>query len=73
MTQYIAYRTREGQRWDTVAYEVYGDPYGYPQIIEANPVYRAVAVLAAGIVLRIPVDEQSEPTIAPENLPPWKR
>lgn len=71
--EFIEYRTLEGQRWDTIAYAALNDPYGYPAIIEANPQWRSVATLPAGVVLRVPVSEIAEPTIAPENLPPWKR
>lgn len=73
MTTFRAYQTREGDRWDTIAYLQYRDPYGYERIIAANPSYRDVLSLPGGVALRVPVVADTAPTIPKEQLPPWKR
>ena len=37
MTEYLPYLTREGDRWDLIAYRVYGDVAKQDLIIAANP------------------------------------
>lgn len=68
--RYYEYITKEGDRWDLIAYEFYGDPYMYEPIVVANPEVSLVPVLPSGIKLKVPVIDLKE-TI--EELPPWKR
>lgn len=70
MNQYIEYITKEGDRWDLIAYDFYGDATMYEPIIVANPDVPIYPVLPSGIKLKIPVIEIKD-TI--EELPPWKR
>ena len=71
MTEYYTYITRDGDRWDNIAYKFYVNPNLYEEIIKANPEVPIEPVLDAGIKLKIPVLEESE-TIQFE-LPPWKK
>lgn len=73
MSNFSIYTTRQGQRWDAIANEVYGDPYAYEPIVMANPDYLGVLVLPAGVRLRVPEQEQVSEAIAAELLPPWRR
>lgn len=68
---YIEYRTKDGDRWDLIAYDHYGDALAYERIIVANPAVAIRPVLEGGIVLKIPVIDD-EPAV-PGSLPPWKR
>lgn len=34
---FLEHVTRDGERWDSLAWQYYGDPLGYPRIIAANP------------------------------------
>jgi len=70
MKEYYEYITKEGDRWDLIAYEFYGDPMLYEPIIVANPEVPIIPILPSGIKLRIPIIEIKE-TI--EELPPWKK
>ena len=72
---FVEYVAKEGERWDWVAFQAYGDPYLYEGIIRANPHLLGVRSLAGGTVLRVPVLEEADttPSIPPEQLPPWKR
>jgi phage tail protein X len=66
------YQTKEGDRWDLISAAEYADPYGYERIQSANPTYVGLTTLPGGIALKIPVMTVT-PTIAKEDLPPWKR
>ncbi len=72
MTHYATYVTKDGDRWDLIAYDFYGDPTAYEAIIVANPHAPITAVLEGGITLAVPVREADD-TIARADLPPWKR
>ncbi|NJD38454.1 MAG: hypothetical protein FIA89_09080 [Geobacter sp.] len=67
--------TVDGDRWDLLAWEYYGDPTLYEPIIAANPEVQIEPVLPAGIRLIIPVLEESlvGDIATSEELPPWKQ
>lgn len=67
--EYIEYTTKDGDRWDLIAYEMYGSAYDYKRILEANPQYKDITIFKAGITLKIPVIEEKD-TIQ-EVKPPW--
>ena len=67
--EYIEYLTKDGDRWDLIAYEMYGNAYDYLRILEANPEYKDFVVLPAGIKLKIPIIEETQ-TMQEVN-PPW--
>lgn len=71
-TEFMDYITQEGDRWDSIAYEFYGDPTRYEAIIAANPFVPIIPILPSGIPLQIPVIEDTEETTINEDLPPWK-
>jgi len=66
--QYLSHTTREGGRWDQLAFTYYGDATRYAPIVRANPQVPLSGALQAGLTLRIPVLD-----VAPssEDLPPW--
>lgn len=70
MKEFYEYITREGDRWDLIAYEFYGDAMLYEPIVVANPDVPIVPILPSGIKLRIPVIDVKD-TI--KELPPWKK
>lgn len=70
MKEFYEYITKEGDRWDLIAYQFYGDATMYEPIIVANPEVPIIPILPSGIKLRIPIIEIKE-TI--EELPPWKK
>lgn len=65
--------TVEGQRWDQVAQQAYGDTSLMNVIIAANPDVPVYDVLPGGIALNIPVLASVEVKTDIEKLPPWKR
>lgn len=69
---YLNHLTKDGDRWDTLAWHYYGDVGQLPLLIEANPHIPVLEVLPGGLNLAIPVIE-SDVAAALEDLPPWKR
>ena len=68
----VEHITRDGDRWDNLAWEYYGDATAYETIIAANPEVAIYPILPSGIRLLIPVLEEAE-TATTEGLPPWKQ
>jgi len=72
MTQFLEHLTVEGDRWDSLAYLYYGNPYAYNTIVEANISLVGEPQLPSGVKLQIPV-LKTTPAKAKEGLPPWRR
>lgn len=51
----IEYITKDGDRWDLLAYNFYGDPYLYEPIVLANFQYANKTILPSGLKLYIPI------------------
>lgn len=64
-----------GERWDTLAWRYYGDPFAYGRIIEANPALNIVPVLPAGVTVLVPLLTvvQQAAQRDTSRLPFWKR
>ncbi|MDY3123697.1 tail protein X [[Pasteurella] aerogenes] len=62
---------KQGERWDNLSYQYYGDALEYGQIIDANPHISFCEVLPTGVTIYIPV-LNVKPT-SNENMPPWLR
>jgi phage tail protein X len=66
MSEYLVHQTRDGDRWDLLAYQYYGDALAYPVIIQANPtVDPTPGILPGGLALRIPVLDETDLTPTP--------
>lgn len=66
----MIYTTIQGDKWDSIAYKVYGDTKFTDVLIEANIEHRDIFIFSAGVVLDIP---EVETRITSDDLPPWKR
>lgn len=75
MSEYLIHQTREGDRWDLIAYQYYGDPLAYPVLTRANPTVDPTSgILPGGLDLRVPILDDTE--LAPaasstEGDVPW--
>lgn len=85
--EYFTHKTATGERFDLLAHRYYGDAGRMGPIVRANraellgalfDAWRGTSadphlplVFTRPATLRIPVIE--EPSIAPDQLPPWKR
>lgn len=67
----IIHTTREGDRWDLLAWEYYGDATLLEPLWSANPDMPRDTRLPAGQRLVVPVLDAQEPTPA-LGLPPWR-
>ena len=70
VTAYKQYTTREGDTFDALALEMYGEETLAHYIIEFNPDYADVLIFDANVALRLPIVENVE---TPATLPPWRR
>lgn len=70
VTAYKEYTTREGDTFDALALEMYGEETLAHYIIEFNPDYADVLIFDANVALRLPIVENVE---MPDTLPPWRR
>lgn len=61
------YTTKQGDMWDKIAYEVYGDEYKMHYLMDANKAYVETVIFPAGVVLTVPTLSTTETA----NLPPW--
>ena len=71
MTTFYRYRTVDGDRWDMISQEFYGDPLDYVGIMAVNPGLAGVMFLPPGAIVNVPVREQA--TARQKILPPWDR
>ena len=69
--QYYEYITKEGDRWDLIAWQFYTNASLYEPIIKANADVAIEPILKSGIKLKIPVLD-TENTIQ-FQLPPWRK
>jgi phage tail protein X len=70
--KYTEYTTTEGQRWDTIAWQCFGNVDLVGLLYDANPGVALTDELPGGLTLRVPLIEPVEEVNA-ELLPPWKR
>lgn len=63
------YVTKQGDMWDSIAYDLYGTEEGMNVLLDANIQYRNIVVFSSGVVLDVP--EYNKPKSS--NLPPWRR
>ena len=66
--QFVPYVTGPGVRWDTIAWDVYGDPSQVSALIMANSNLPVSPVLPVGITVYAPVIQPAGP---PANQLPW--
>jgi len=69
LDNYFSYTTLEGDTFDCIALDFYGDEVQSSTIIQSNLQHRKVITFSAGVELIIPIIEES----AAVSLPPWKR
>ncbi len=67
---FVDYITIEGDAFDALALQFFGEETMAWRIMEMNPDYRDVLIFGAGVQLKIPVVEATDSL---EALPPWRR
>lgn len=69
--QFITHISSNGDRWDLLAWNYYGDPTLFGPIVMANPGIPIEPVLSAGLTVIVPVLQKA--SVVAADLPPWKR
>lgn len=64
------YTTKQGDMWDSIAFDVYGSTSHTGKLIKANQQYAKTYIFSAGIVLDVPdlTDDDVEISV----VPPWR-
>lgn len=70
MTEYLQHIASDGERWDTLSYQYYGNATNYEVIIKANRHLAIKPTLRAGQVVLIPI---IAPPPSNNPPPPWLR
>nr|WP_320132002.1 tail protein X [uncultured Holophaga sp.] len=70
MASTLTHTTTDGDRWDLLAWEYYGDLDQIPTLTAANPGVSLNPILEAGVSLVVPVIEQADASTP--GLPPWR-
>lgn len=65
--------TRDGERWDTIAWRYWRDVAELPRLLAANPHLAARPTLPSGQRVVVPIIERREAAVSPARLPPWRR
>ena len=66
------YTTINGQTWDQIAYEVYGDEHYCDRIMDANRDKLEFFVFPSGIVLNLPENEEITGSTVLSDFPTWR-
>lgn len=66
----MKYVTKQGDTFDIIAYEAYGNEEYMSQIIHANEKYAGTAVFDYGVELELPTIKELDSSLF---LPPWRR
>lgn len=70
--QFITYVTTAGERWDSIAWKMYGDATLISPIIQTNPQIPIEAVFEAGLVIGVPLITVDETVQNTGDKPPWR-
>lgn len=65
--------TRDGERWDGIAWAYYRDVRQTARLLEANPHLAARPALPSGQKVIVPLIERDPAATDPARLPPWRR
>ena len=66
------YTTINGQTWDQIAYEAYGDEHYCDRIMDANRDKLEFFVFPSGIVLNLPEKEEIIGSTVLSDFPTWR-
>lgn len=63
--------TTQGERWDSIAYDLWGEERLMHHLVAANPDHIDVLVFPAGVRLTVPAGITRADATA--EVPPWRR
>ncbi|MGN7760453.1 tail protein X [Paenibacillus sp. 22594] len=65
----MTYTTIQGDTWDGIAFNLYGDAHLMTLLINANKQHAATVVFSGNVTLNV----LEKPAEASDTLPPWRR
>ena len=68
----LNYTTKEGDRWDQLAFRFYGSVKSIGILTDANPTVSLSPVIDFGTILIVPIIDNSTASVITKNKPPWK-
>ena len=71
--EYLQHIASQGDRWDSLSYQYYGDATDYERIITANPDIAITTTLAAGAIVLIPIIDEIQAQTTTADIPFWLR
>lgn len=71
MNGFMTHIAKQGERWDSIAYRYYANPFAYGVLLQANPQLPITATLPAGAVVAVPIVSPSDDKAVAQELPPW--
>lgn len=66
------YTTLQGQTWDQIAYEIYGDEFLCDQLMDVNRDRLGYFVFPSGIILNIPSKDKVAIKSVSSDFPTWR-
>lgn len=70
--EYLTHITKNGDRWDLLAYKYYGKAFAVEFLLDANPAHAKQTILPSGIKLIIPVLSQEQLNPEQESVVAWR-
>ncbi len=68
--EYLQHIASDGDRWDNLSYQYYGDATAYEQIITANRHLAITTQLSAGQIVFVPIIDPPKES-GERDIPPW--
>lgn len=66
----MVYVTKQGDTFDSIAFNIYGDCRYTQELMETNPGYLEIVIFSGGVPLQLPeIDLAAGTAVA---LPPWR-
>lgn len=67
----MAYVTKQGDTFDSIAFNIYGDRRYTQELMEANPEQLEMVIFSGGVTLNLPEIDNQEASLA--DVPPWRK
>lgn len=66
----MRYMAFQGERWDQIAYKVFGDPWKVPEVLGANKIEPKL-LMDGGEIIEVPEENSEKTAQKPAEVPPW--
>jgi len=72
MMEYLTHKTKDGDRWDLLAYEYYGNAFATEILLDANPEYANLTSLPFALSIKIPLVDNDAINPPQTGVVPWR-